>query len=244
MRQGIFMHRYKKILEAAMTVFILVGSFYIGKYSAVMVESTQIIDKKSILQNKTIVIDCGHGGFDSGKVGINEALEKDVNLAIGEKLCSLLEANGNQVIMTRQDDMGLYDEEEENKKQQDMKRRVQMINESEADLAVSIHQNSYTEEYVNGPQVFFYETSVKAKELANILQQNLNMKLQIERTREIKGNTTYYLLCKTKIPTVIVECGFLSNEKEAEKLVDPEYQQQVAEAICCGIEEYVSVEEK
>ena len=185
-----------------------------------------------------IVVDAGHGGFDSGKVGIGNILEKEINLAIARKVQENLEAAGIEVIMTRESDQGLYDENEENKKQQDMKKRCAMINESGADLAVSIHQNSYTEEYVCGPQVFYYETSQKGKELAQILQETLNEKLDIARPREIKADNTYYILKKTQIPTVIAECGFLSNTEEAEKLTSEEYQEQIAEAVCEGILQY------
>ena len=185
-----------------------------------------------------IVVDAGHGGFDSGKVGIGNILEKEINLAIARKVQENLEAAGIEVVMTRESDQGLYDENEENKKQQDMKKRCAMINESGADLAVSIHQNSYTEEYVCGPQVFYYETSQKGKELAQILQETLNEKLDIARPRKIKADNTYYILKKTQIPTVIAECGFLSNTEEAEKLTSEEYQEQVAEAVCEGILQY------
>ena len=186
-----------------------------------------------------IVVDAGHGGFDSGKVGIGNILEKEINLAIARKVQENLEAAGIEVVMTRESDQGLYDENEENKKQQDMKKRCEMINESGADLAVSIHQNSYTEEYVCGPQVFYYETSQKGKELAQILQETLNEKLDIARPREIKADNTYYILKRTQIPTVIAECGFLSNTEEAEKLTSEEYQEQVAEAVCEGILQYL-----
>ena len=237
------MCKYKKKLELIMTAMILIVSFYIGKYSAVMVQTTKVVgtedaEKERKLENRCIVIDCGHGGIDSGKVGINGAMEKEINLAIGKKLQKILEDKGAVAVMTRESDVGLYDENESNKKQQDMKRRVQIMNDSKADIAISIHQNSYTQEYVNGPQVFYYETSAEAKELAECIQQCLNTRLQVERPRLIKGNTTYYVLCKTRIPTVIVECGFLSNGEEAGKLVDSVYQQQTAEAILEGIIKY------
>lgn len=106
-------------------------------------------------------------------------------------------------------------------------------------LAVSIHQNSYTESSVKGPQVFFYESSAQGRELAAALQEALNEMLEIERPREIKANDSYYLLRKTKSPTVIVECGFLSNPEEAEKLVTDAYQETVAEAVCSGILNYI-----
>ena len=141
--------------------------------------------------------------------------------------------------MTRETDQGLYDDGEENKKQQDMKRRCSLINESEAYLAVSIHQNSYTQESICGPQVFYYETSVKGRNLAEILQETLNQNLEIARPRAGKANDTYYLLRKTEIPTVIVECGFLSNTEEAEKLMKEVYQEKIAQAICEGVQKFL-----
>lgn len=231
----------KRHLEWIMAIFILVGSFYIGRLGAQMMEMHERITQavSGEVKEYRIVVDAGHGGFDSGKVGIGNILEKEINLAIARKVQENLEAAGIEVVMTRESDQGLYDENEENKKQQDMKKRCEMINESGADLAVSIHQNSYTEEYVCGPQVFYYETSQKGKELAQILQETLNEKLDIARPREIKADNTYYILKKTQIPTVIAECGFLSNTEEAEKLTSEEYQEQVAEAVCEGILQYL-----
>lgn len=228
----------KKQLELVMAVLILAGSFYVGRLGAQMHQMHRELTAAVVQQHieKKVVIDAGHGGFDSGKIGINGALEKDINLAIARKVQKNLEQAGIQTIMTREEDKGLYDEGEENKKQQDMKRRCSEINESGADLAVSIHQNSYTQESVCGPQVFYYETSTKGRELAEILQETLNQNLQIARPRAIKANDTYYILRKTEIPTVIVECGFLSNGEEAEKLTQEAYQERVAMAICEGIQ--------
>ncbi len=239
MQRGFFMG--KRQLERIMTALILAGAFYVGRLGAQMMEMhnriTQAVSGE--VKEYRVVIDAGHGGFDSGKVGIGNILEKEINLAIAGKVQQNLEAAGIETIMTRESDRGLYDENEENKKQQDMKKRCTVINESGADLAVSIHQNSYTEEYVCGPQVFYYETSQKGKELAQTLQEALNQKLDIARPREIKANNTYYILKKTQIPTVIAECGFLSNTEEAEKLISENYQEQVAEAICEGIRKYL-----
>ena len=231
----------KRQLERIMTALILAGAFYVGRLGAQMMEMHERITQavSGEVKEYRIVVDAGHGGFDSGKVGIGNILEKEINLAIARKVQENLEAAGIEVVMTRESDQGLYDENEENKKQQDMKKRCEMINESGADLAVSIHQNSYTEEYVCGPQVFYYETSQKGKELAQILQETLNEKLDIARPREIKADNTYYILKKTQIPTVIAECGFLSNTEEAEKLTSEEYQEQVAEAVCEGILQYL-----
>ena len=224
-----------------MAVLILAGSFYVGRLGAQMRQmhhqTTAAVSQEAKVRK--VVVDAGHGGFDSGKVGINGALEKDINLEIARKVQQKLEQAGIATIMTRKTDQGLYDEGEENKKQQDMKRRCSVINESEADLAVSIHQNSYTEESICGPQVFYYETSVKGRNLAEILQETLNQNLEIVRPRAGKANDTYYLLRKTEIPTVIVECGFLSNTEEAEKLMKDAYQEKIAQAICEGVQKFL-----
>lgn len=224
-----------------MAVLILAGAFYVGRLGAQMRQmhhqTTAAVSQEAKVRK--VVVDAGHGGFDSGKVGINGALEKDINLEIARKVQQKLEQAGISTLMTRETDQGLYDDEEENKKQQDMKRRCSLINESEADLAVSIHQNSYTEESICGPQVFYYETSVKGRNLAEILQETLNQNLEIVRPRAGKANDTYYLLRKTEIPTVIVECGFLSNTEEAEKLMKDAYQEKIAQAICEGVQKFL-----
>lgn len=182
-----------------------------------------------------------HGGADPGKVGINDALEKDINLEIAKKLKSFLEAEGIRVVMTRTGDAGLYDENASNKKVQDMKRRLEIIEEADPVLVVSIHQNSYHEEYVNGAQVFYYQTSENSRKLAELLQEELR-NLDEENHREAKGNDSYYLLKKTSKPIAIVECGFLSNRSEAEKLITPLYQEKLAWNIYMGIMKYLNTE--
>lgn len=187
-----------------------------------------------------VVIDAGHGGNDPGKVGINDALEKDVNLQIALLVRQFLEADDIGVIMTREDDVGLYDADASNKKVQDMKRRIALIEESDAALVVSIHQNSYQEEYVHGAQVFFYAGSDRSQKLAERIQSRLVEDLDPDNHRRVKANDSYYLLKKTGKPIVIVECGFLSNSVEAEKLVSPWYQEKVAWAIHLGIIQYLN----
>lgn len=227
------MKRNRRILEVFMTVLIFSASFLVGRLGAsIMTAGKAQVDNVRI---PTIVIDAGHGGIDGGKIGINGEVEKEINLLIAGRLKNLLEQQGIAVVMTRTDDNGLYEENATNKKQQDMKRRCELINQTEAELVVSIHQNSYTEPSVCGPQVFYYENSAAAKEIAAILQSSLNTLLEIERPREIKANDSYYILRKTERPAVIVECGFLSNPAEAALLSTEEYQQKVAEAICAGI---------
>lgn len=152
----------------------------------------------------------------------------------------MLEEEGFTVVMTREDDNGLYDETSSSKKQQDMKRRCEKIDAANPLFTVSIHQNSYPQESVSGPQVFYYSHSDPGKNLAQVLQDALNEGLEVARGREIKENDSYYVLRKTESPIVIVECGFLSNWTEAELLVTEEYQQKVAEAIKNGIITYAA----
>ncbi len=191
-------------------------------------------------QKGCVVIDAGHGGDDPGKVGINGAKEKDVNLEIARLVKQYLEANDIRVVMTRETEEGLYDDKAANKKVQDMKRRIEVMDETKPDAVVSIHQNSYPEEYVHGAQVFYYTGSSKGQKLAESIQRQLVIKADPENRREIKANDSYYLLKKTTIPIVIAECGFLSNTEEAKKLCSADYQRRVAWAICMGILRYIN----
>ncbi len=189
---------------------------------------------------KCVVLDAGHGGIDPGKIGVNNALEKDINLQITLLVKEYLEAQDVRVVMTREGDEGLYDEDASNKKVQDMKKRIEIIEQTAPDLTVSIHQNSYPEEYVKGAQVFYYTGSTEGEKMAEFLQKSMVARLDPENHRQIKANDSYYLLKKTSTPIAIVECGFLSNWEEAEKLCDEEYQKQVAWAIHIGILQYLN----
>lgn len=187
---------------------------------------------------KCIVLDAGHGGFDPGKVGVNQALEKEINLAITGFLKEYLKAAGFQVTLTRTSDEGLYSESDSNKKAADMKARIRVIEEQNPIFAISIHQNSFTQESSFGAQVFYYKTSEQGAELARVLQETLRAHIEDGNYREAKANDSYYLLKKSPCPMVIVECGFLSNQREAQLLTTEEYQKQVAWAICMGVVNY------
>ena len=158
-------------------------------------------------------------------VGINGAKEKEINLLIAKEIRRLLEKEKIEVIMVRE-----KDEELGKSKVEDLKYRVSLMNEKKPSLAVSIHQNSYHEENVFGAQVFYYKTSTEGEKAAAVIQEALQ-EVNPENTKKIKANDTYYLLKKTEVPTVIVECGFLSNYAEAEKLVSEDYQKKLAEAV-------------
>ncbi len=170
---------------------------------------------------------------------MDDSLEKEINLIIAKKVKAILMQEDVEVIMTRESDKGLYEEQTSNKKVQDMKNRCALINEAQPDCVVSIHQNSYHEENVTGAQVFYYGTSGEGKKLAEILQENLITHVDPENHRAAKANQSYYLLKKTEAPIVIVECGFLSNWEEAKKLQEDSYQNQIAWAVSMGILSYL-----
>ena len=123
-----------------------------------------------------------------------------------------------------------------------MKKRCEIINKEKPVFTISIHQNSYPEEYVKGAQVFYYGQSENGKKLAEILQTALIEQVDLDNHRAAKANESYYLLKKTPTPTVIVECGFLSNPIEAELLLQDDYQDQLVNAIYTGIKTYLGDE--
>lgn len=215
---------------------VVIGSQRLGEYLYEQTDVENEIETAGDTAEMVVVVDSGHGGSDPGKVGINGAIEKDVNLKIAIKLKSLLEEQGIKVIMTREDENGLADS-----KVEDLKKRVSIINQEKPLLAVSIHQNSYQGESIHGAQVFYFTHSQEGEKAAKIIQEAL-LEADSENTRSAKANDTYYMLKKTEVPVVIVECGFLSNQKEADLLVTEEYQQKVAEAVVNGIIKYISGE--
>ena len=225
----------KRKIELAMMLLVLIAAFFASKKAVSLVSS-------SMGEAKTVVIDVGRGGEDPGKVGIDGVLEKELNLQIAEKVRNKLESSGYRVVMTRETDVGLYEEGTSNKKAQDLQNRCKIIEETDPVCTVSIHQNSYTDSAVCGPQVFYYTHSTEGERLAATLQNRINENLAIDRPRVQKENSTYYILKRSESVTVIVECGFITNPTEAKLLADDDYQEKMAEAICQGIDEYVNGE--
>lgn len=187
------------------------------------------------VEGMKVMIDAGHGGNDPGKVATDGSLEKDINLEIALCLGEYLKEKGMDVYYIRQKDMGLYSPDAASKKAEDLKKRCEIIEDIGPDITISIHQNSYPESYVKGAQVFYYSQSARGKALAEALQENLRKYADRDNSREAKANDSYYILKNTVSPTVIVECGFLSNPQEAEKLQKSSYQNKLAEAMYHGI---------
>jgi N-acetylmuramoyl-L-alanine amidase len=151
-----------------------------------------------------------------------------------------LEQNDIKVILTREDDKGLYSESDSYKKRADLGKRVDIIKTSGAELAISIHQNSFTEEYVKGAQTFYYGKSDAGKILAEIIQDQLKKTIKDGNHRVAKPNNSYYMLKNTECPLVIVECGYMSNHSESELLLKEDYQEKMAWGIHIGIMRFIN----
>ena len=195
------------------------------------------------ITNKTIVLDAGHGGIDSGTSSDDKTIfEKDINLAITLKLKELIESSGGLVILTRDDDSSLYEESgnktTRQKYNENLKNRKKIADESNADMLISIHLNYFTQSKYYGAQTFYPESNKDGKALASCIQDEFKRVVDNNNDRVIKPRNDLYLLKDCKIPSALIECGFLSNEKEAKLLNDEEYQEKIAWAIYSGIQKY------
>lgn len=192
---------------------------------------------------KTIVIDAGHGGLDGGAIGYDGVIEKGINLDIALILRDLFLLNGFEVVMTRTQDVALYNEHAKTvkeKKSQDMKARLDIIRSNANAIFISVHQNKFDHASSSGAQMFYSKNNEKSELLASIIQKQMREQLQPENTRQHKkSGKELYLLDQSEIPAVMVECGFLSNPEESKKLQDPNYQKQIAFIIFSSVIEFL-----
>lgn len=232
------MRKYKYII---ISVAVIITSLLILK---VRNASADVMGYMPVA-NKIIVLDAGHGGIDPGAMNKdNTILEKDVNLEITKKLRDLLESSGATVIMTREKDVSLYQEDGNKtirqKYNENLKNRKKIIDESNADIFVSIHLNAFEQSKYSGAQTFYPKGKDDGKELAQFIQDELKRVVDKENNRKIKPRDDIYLLKNTNMPSVLIECGFLSNEKESQLLADSKYQDKIAWAIYVGIQKYLA----
>lgn len=203
--------------------------------------STQISET---VQKPIIVLDAGHGGADGGCVSVNNKCEKDINLNILLSLRDMLNIMGYETQCTRESDISIHDEGIQGlakQKKSDMDNRLAIFNKFDSAIAISIHQNQFTDEKYSGAQMFYSPKVTGSEQLASIMQKQFVSKLQPENTRETKPvGDELFLLNNAKCPAVMIECGFLSNHEEAAKLEDENYQKQIAFTIFSGISEFKS----
>lgn len=206
-------------------------------------KTTETIDATGKEQVKKIkvLIDPGHGGMDQGASGDLKIGEAPINLAISKKLMSFLEGGGFDVEMTRYEDEGLYSLKSKTiraKKNEDLSNRVKLINNSEADLVVSIHLNSFPQKQYYGAHVFYQNNNQTGKIAADILQESLKSILDENNKRVPQVKKGIKIMDDTKVPVLLIECGFLSNNAEEKKLVSNDYQEKAAWAIYAGLLKY------
>ena len=190
------------------------------------------------LIGKTVVIDPGHGGADGG-AGFRNIKEAEINLAISLFLKAELERLGAVVLMTREGNYDLSKPNAVRRKRSDFDNRIKLINNSDSDLFISIHLNYFTNPIYYGPQVFYTNRFSENESLAEIIQKFLNTRLNSKRKIKVLSNANY-MYEKLSIKGVLIECGFLSNPVERQKLIDPNYQQELARIIAKGIVQYFS----
>lgn len=198
--------------------------------------STEVTDRP------VIVLDAGHGGLDSGAVGKSGVLEKDVNLSVVKHLQKLLELSGFKTVLTRSEDVSIYDPGVEgirNQKLSDMDNRLEIIQSYPDSVFLCIHQNNYTDPQYFGGQMFYNNNNPDNRTLAQIMQ-NRFAQLQPGNDREIKlSGDELFLLKSNPNPSLMIECGFLSNPEEEAKLATDEYQQKLTFTIYSGLLEYL-----
>ncbi|MDD4237663.1 MAG: N-acetylmuramoyl-L-alanine amidase CwlD [Desulfotomaculaceae bacterium] len=225
------------LVLAALAVVLLTG------YRAAVdrFEKHHITTLAWAVSEKIIIIDPGHGGDDPGAVGESGTLEKEIVLEVSKKLAGILTQAGAQVYLTRDTDQDLSDPEQKNSygsKMQDLTRRVELANQKQADLFISVHVNSFPDHREGGAQTFSQPGEGDSKKLAEAIQQEMN-RFTLNPGRQAK-QVDYFANRMAKMPSAIVEIGFISNPQEEKLLADPIYQDKVAWSIYAGITRYLS----
>lgn len=191
---------------------------------------------------RVVILDAGHGGEDSGTVGVNGVYEKDLNLSVSRALAAMLRSAGVTVIETRTEDKLLYRESENirgYRKMYDLRNRLAVANATPDALFISLHMNSFSSPQYQGLQVYYADTA-GSEQLARVIQSGVRAKLQPDNDREVKAAGSHiYLLDRAENTAVLIECGFLSNSEECEKLSSEDYRKQLCFSLFCGIITYM-----
>jgi N-acetylmuramoyl-L-alanine amidase len=194
------------------------------------------------IRGKKVIIDAGHGGFDPGAKSAKGLLEKELNLDVAKRLMRLLSKAGVKVMMIRETDIDFSDRNElfNTKKRRDLYYRIQIANQSDADVLLSIHANSFPQIIYRGAQTFYKLNDENSKLLAECIQNSFNNNLG--STRKARPGD-YRILNDINLPGVTIEIGFLSNPQEALLLSDPQYRERVADAIYTGLVNYFAIKD-
>ena len=239
------LRRYYKGTKALIKFFAVIliiilaakisANFYV--HSEAYKEAVSDVSEKTM-----VIIDAGHGGEDCGAIGVGGVYEKDLNLSIATELGKMLSDNGITVVYTRLSDALLYTQEEDIygiRKISDLKNRCKIAAEYQNAIFVSVHMNSYRSPSCSGLQVYYSEKNEDSYALASAVQLNVKNRLQNDNKRQIKPGKSMYVLENITNPAILIECGFLTNPEEAQKLSEKEYQKELSFSIFCGIIEYI-----
>lgn len=231
------MHMSKKMIYS---FFLLLICISLTIFHLIAISETVIVSSSEITTFKpNIVIDAGHGGEDSGATVNDEILEKDINLNIALKLRDIFRCNGFDVTLTRDADFSLTKDAKSNNKKIDLQNRVKLFNSSPDNIVISIHQNEFSEAKYSGTQIFYSENNKENEVFAECIRQSVVNLLQPDNKRLCKCvDSEIYILKNTNVPAILIECGFLSNPNEAQKLINDAYQRELAYSIFLGFIEY------
>lgn len=221
-----------RLFYRIMLLFIFAATFFYASQDAIKTASIPI-------KNMIVIIDAGHGGRDSGAIGVSGIEEDNINLNIALKLRRLIEQAGGVALMIREDDSGLYDPTKRTgRKLEDLQNRQKMFSESEADVAISIHLNSFPQNQYYGAQTFYKEGDDNSRKLSQYIQTEMLAVMDRGNDRKIKPKNDVYIFKGNNIPGALVECGFLSNPEEEHLLTQDHYQERLAWSIFSGIVKY------
>lgn len=232
--------KLKTIIITILIIAISIGSTILIKDKKTLAqETTESIPKLNI----KVVLDAGHGGIDPGSIGkTSKITEAEINLNVVKKLEHLLLSCGIDVILTRTDDNGLYGVYTKDYKIKDMKARKNIINNSQADMLISIHMNSFIQSKYRGAQVFYDNTNSLSSLLALSIQNCFANDIP-ESNKGISIGDYYILKCDSTKPSVLCECGYLSNSEDEKLLINNEHQNKLAYSIYKGIISYLNINE-
>lgn len=216
----------------------------IGVLTGTVIMISSYADSAGSSDTLSVIIDPGHGLPDGGAVGVSGSIEQEINLDISKKLCEVLEAKGVRVIMTREDENGIWDDENDSirkKKVEDMNNRLDIMKKSKANLFISIHMNSFPNHSASGLRIFYAPNHEEIKPLAENIQSRIQDITGTSINIVKSADKSLFLMKNPPLPAILVECGFLSNPTEEKKLQEPDYQARLAWAMADAIEKYYSL---
>ncbi len=232
--------KLKYSVSIVLALFFVLSILQISENAKFVQTSAETVNAEKI----KVIIDAGHGGVDGGAVASDNTLEKNINLEIALILNDLLRMSGADTIMVRDSDISIHSPSAKTiraKKASDLHNRLKIIQDNPDYIFISIHQNTYSDSFYKGAQVFYSPLSSESVDLAGCLQDSIASRLQKDNERAIKKCTSdVYLIYNSQSTAVLCECGFISNAEELNNLKNKEYQKQIAFCIFSGILDYYS----